>query len=107
MQKGYGGGVPLYSNAHYAFRNWHEYSGGKLTDWGAHHVDIACWAIGAGDTGPSRVSPLEYTLPVEYKDGYPTVDDQYNVATDFRILIDCPTPTASRATCLVRPRPSS
>ncbi|MEO1996713.1 MAG: gfo/Idh/MocA family oxidoreductase, partial [Planctomycetaceae bacterium] len=90
MRKGYGGGVPLYSNAHYAFRNWHEYSGGKLTDWGAHHVDIACWAIGASNTGPSQVTPLEYTLPVEYKAGHPVVDDQYNVATDFRIRVDMP-----------------
>jgi predicted dehydrogenase len=90
MRKGYGGGVPLYSNAHYAFRNWHEYSGGKLTDWGAHHVDIACWALGASDTGPSKVTPLEYTLPVEYKDGHPVVHDQYNVATKFRIRVDMP-----------------
>lgn len=90
MRTGYGGGVPLYSNAHYAFRNWHEYSGGKLTDWGAHHVDIACWAIGASDTGPSRVTPLEYTLPVEYKDGYPVVSDQYNAATNFKIRVDLP-----------------
>ena len=90
MRKGYGGGVPLYSNAHYAFRNWHEYSGGKLTDWGAHHVDSACWALGASDTGPSKVTPLEYTLPVEYKDGHPVVHDQYNVATKFRIRVDMP-----------------
>lgn len=90
MRKGYGGGVPLYSNCHYAFRNWHEYSGGKLTDWGAHHVDIACWALGATDTGPSKVTPLEYTLPVEYKDGHPTVHDQYNAATKFKIKVDMP-----------------
>jgi predicted dehydrogenase len=90
LRVGYGGGVPLYSNGHYSFRNWHEYSGGKLTDWGAHHVDIACWALGAGDTGPSKVTPVEYSLPVEYKDGYPTVDDRYNAATTFKIRADMP-----------------
>ena len=90
MRKGYGGGVPLYSNCHYAFRNWHEYSGGKLTDWGAHHVDIACWAIGASNTGPSKVTPVEFELPVEYKDGHPVVADQYNAATKFTIRADMP-----------------
>jgi len=90
MRKGYGGGVPLYSNAHYAFRNWHEYSGGKLTDWGAHHVDIACWALGASDTGPSKITPLNYELACEYKDGNPTVADRYNVATSFNIRCDMP-----------------
>jgi predicted dehydrogenase len=90
MREGYGGGVPLHSNCHYAFRNWHEYSGGKLTDWGAHHVDIACWALGASDTGPSKVSPLEFKLPVEYKNGHPVVQDQYNAATSFKIQADMP-----------------
>ena len=90
LREGYGGGVPLFSNAHYSFRNWHEYSGGKLTDWGAHHVDIACWAIGASDTGPSKVTPVEFSLPVEYKDGHPVVADQYNAATSFKIKVDMP-----------------
>ena len=90
LREGYGGGVPLFSNCHYSFRNWHEYSGGKLTDWGAHHVDIACWALGASDTGPSKVAPLQFSLPVEYKDGYPVVDNQYNAATSFRIRVDMP-----------------
>ena len=90
MRVGYGGGVPLFSNCHYAFRNWHEYSGGKLTDWGAHHVDIACWALGATATGPSMVTPLSFKLPVDYKDGHPLVQDQYNAATNFEIKVDMP-----------------
>jgi hypothetical protein len=90
LRQGYGGGVPLYSNCHYSFRNWHEYSGGKLTDWGAHHVDIACWALGATATGPSKITPVDYKLPVEYKDGYPVVDDQYNVATQFTVRAAMP-----------------
>ena len=90
IRTGYGGGVPLYSNCHYSFRNWYEYAGGKLTDWGAHHVDIACWAIGASDTGPSTVTPLEYEMGCDYKDGYPTVHDRYNVATTFKIRAAMP-----------------
>ncbi len=90
MRKGYGGGVPLYSNCHYAFRNWHEYSGGKLTDWGAHHVDIASWALGASETGPSKITPLNFSLPVDYKDGQPLVNDRYNAATSFNIKVDMP-----------------
>lgn len=89
-RKGYGGGVPLYSNCHYSFRNWHEYSGGKLTDWGAHHVDIACWALGATDTGPSKITPVDYKLPVEYKNGNPVVSDRYNAATNFNIRVAMP-----------------
>ena len=90
LREGYGGGVPLFSNCHYSFRNWHEYSGGKLTDWGAHHVDIACWALGATDTGPRLVTPVEYTLPVPYRDGHPTVADRYNAATEFVIRAAMP-----------------
>lgn len=90
LREGYGGGVPLYSNAHYAFRFWHAYSGGKLTDWGAHHVDIACWAIGASDTGPSKVTPIDFTMAVAHQDGYPVIDDQYNSAIQFNVRADMP-----------------
>jgi predicted dehydrogenase len=90
LREGYGGGVPLFSNCHYSFRNWHEYSGGKLTDWGAHHVDITCWALGATETGPSKVTPVSFKLPVEYQDGHPVVADQYNAATNFEIKVAMP-----------------
>ncbi len=40
---------------HYSFRFWWEYAGGKITDWGQHHLDIAHWGMGWEDTGPLEV----------------------------------------------------
>ena len=90
LREGYGGGVPLYSNGHYSFRMWHAFSGGKMTDWGAHHVDIANWACGFTKTGPSKITPLNFELGVEHKDGYPVVKNRYNCASKFNIQVDLP-----------------
>ncbi len=72
---------------HYQFRWWYEYSGGKFTDWGAHHVDIATWAIGEDKEGmgPIEIDGADAKHPVPYKDGYPTVDDSYNTSHDFAV----------------------
>jgi predicted dehydrogenase len=70
---------------HGNFRWWYEYSGGKMTDWGAHHVDIAQWAIGADESGPTSVEVVSAKHPVEFKNGNPTADDTYNAATEFNV----------------------
>jgi predicted dehydrogenase len=58
---------------HYTFRWWQAYSGGQLTDWGAHHVDIARWAIGA--------EPVE----IDGKATYPTTPSGYDVPIEYAV----------------------
>ncbi len=40
-----------------AWRNYREYSGGGHTDMGAHHYDIAQWALNMDKSGPVEIIP--------------------------------------------------
>jgi len=80
------------NRCHYEYRWWYEYSGGKFTDWGAHHVDIAQWAL-KEDTrgrGPVLIDGTDAHHPVTFENGYPTVDDCYNTSNDFAITCRFP-----------------
>jgi predicted dehydrogenase len=84
---GYGAGHPLGRTHHY-FRWWYEYSGGKMTDWGAHHVDIAVWALEKirSSLGRVTIEPVAVEHPVSFEEGMPTRDDQFNAALTFNVL---------------------
>lgn len=42
-----------------AWRNYREYAGGGLADMGAHHFDIAQWALDMDGSGPVEIIPPE------------------------------------------------
>ncbi|TWT39751.1 Gfo/Idh/MocA family protein [Blastopirellula retiformator] len=79
------------SRCHYEFRWWFEYSGGKMTDWGAHHVDIAQWGLDQqGVGGPLSLEPIMAKFPTPFEDGMPTQDDRYNTPTEFHVKATFP-----------------
>lgn len=49
--------------SHFRFRWWYEYSGGIATDWGAHHMDVAQWALNVENSGPLSVDGTKTELP--------------------------------------------
>ncbi len=49
---------PFHSSLiHGGFRGYRDYSGGGMTDWGAHRFGAAMFAIGLHETGPVEITP--------------------------------------------------
>jgi predicted dehydrogenase len=66
--------VPFRGILHWDWRWIMDYSGGQLTDWAGHHIDIAHWGLGLDRTGPVEVEghgiiPKDgmYNVPMTYK----------------------------------------
>jgi predicted dehydrogenase len=58
--------------------NWRhnfDFSGGMVTDFGAHHIDIAQWALDRDGTGPVKFEKVGGTMP--------GADELYNTAAAF------------------------
>ncbi|MHC4682039.1 MAG: Gfo/Idh/MocA family protein, partial [Planctomycetota bacterium] len=66
--------VPYRGILHWNWRWMMDYSGGQLTDWAGHHIDIAHWALDLERTGPVEIEgggvyPKDgiYNVPMEYR----------------------------------------
>lgn len=63
----------LRQRCHLYFRYWYDYSGGTMTDWGAHHNDIALWAVGL--PGPTSVEAEALAQPIP--GGYTAISEYH------------------------------
>ncbi|MBI1901645.1 MAG: Gfo/Idh/MocA family oxidoreductase [Planctomycetia bacterium] len=80
-----------------AWRDYREYSGGMMTDWGAHHYDIAQWGLGMDESGPVEIIPpqdekAEYGVRHVYTNGVEVVHMEGNdvvfIGTDGEITVN-------------------
>ena len=64
------------------FPHWRHHSsfgGGGMTDWGAHHFDIAQWALGMDESGPVEIIPPDKdhkVLTYKYANGITMTRDK-------------------------------
>jgi len=49
---------PYHGALHFGWMGWWDYSGGEMTNWGAHGLDQIQWALGMDETGPVEIWPV-------------------------------------------------
>lgn len=71
---------------HYTFRFIRDYSGGEMTNFGAHYLDVAQWGIGADDSGPVEIEGKGRAFKTGLYDTYHHFDVQYTYANGVKLL---------------------
>ncbi|MHC4329657.1 MAG: Gfo/Idh/MocA family protein [Planctomycetota bacterium] len=74
---------PHISKDHFPhWRNNSRFGGGGMTDWGAHHFDIAQWGMGMDESGPVEIIPPDgndyKVLTYKYAGGVTMTRDKAN-----------------------------
>jgi predicted dehydrogenase len=54
---------PYNSKIHGGWMRWRDYSGGEMTNWGAHGIDQIQWGLGTDQTGPVELWPIPDGAP--------------------------------------------
>lgn len=49
---------PYHQALHFGWMGWRDFSGGEMTNWGAHGLDQIQWALGMDETGPVEIWPV-------------------------------------------------
>lgn len=76
--------MPYRGVLHWDWRWILNYSGGQLTDWCGHHIDIALWGLGLDNTGPTEIKgeatfkegslydiPFTFDISMKFANGLP------------------------------------
>lgn len=87
---------------HSNWRWFYDYSGGNITDFGAHHLDIVQWALGMDASGPVEITdatatwpapgslyttPLTFAFTCRYADGTPVhVADKMDFGSGIQFI---------------------
>lgn len=74
------------NRVHYYFRFFWDYSGGQMTNWGAHHLDIAQWGLGTDNSGPVEITGSAEYNPEGYYETPMKFDVRYQYADGTEVL---------------------
>ena len=71
---------------HYLFRFFWDYSGGQQTNFGAHDLDIAQWALGMDDSGPVKIEGSATFNKDKWFETPETAKLEYTYSTGVKVL---------------------